>query len=767
MNRIVFFLIAIVLTIALGVIVCAEPQAPETDNKKVPAQGHNTDALPRPLPPVALVSVSDPLPFDLPVRTDIRRVGNGQLIVQVEREGQPVPGTTVIVSNNFNQHGWPSERSACADASGTARFTLSSGTYDCQTIAGGQAKVLVVADAQAHVTLQISKAVTLRGKVTDPSTQPIAGASILVAAPGCLSFHAVTKSAADGSYAIDAISLGCRVTATNKDHAPSPSQLLRAKPSQPSEIFFVLEPLFARLSGIVTDSEGRPIAGAQLFFGEAASSEHVFSRASLQCISTDAAGLFTSPNLAQGRLLLRGLAHGFGPFERTIFLNSSLPDPITLTLEKGASVCGIVCDTNNQPIAAATVWSGDSVHSFGSQFTHSNSDGSFCLSDLPAGPLLIAAFALPDKIDREELHLQAGTQSEWHPNLSRRSTADVHGKLVDNNNLGAKGYQVIALDRTARLRSGTVITDDDGAFLIKAFASGTQVQVAAYSPNQSILGFPAAVCEGVEAGGQAALLRLDKPDSTFGTIRGTVKSPDGRGVTARIEIQQNDKRASGNFVSAPDGSFVIDRIPAGNIQLLIEHDVFSALRRTQIFLQPRATLDLGICQLGAGAVIHGTLASPDGAPVGALAMRVIENGNEIHLVDCTNGSYRTVPLRPGNYVLLLQAEGLAAGRVPVTLGDTDLQKDLTLKLGFPCQVQLQAAAGGLDARWTSLLIRDSSQQPIYNAGLPFHDRVANFMIWLEPGTYQAYAVDDDGHEARFTLTCSKDERQELLVLQLH
>jgi protocatechuate 3,4-dioxygenase beta subunit len=184
------------------------------------------------------------------------------------------------------------------------------------------------------------------GSVRETSGQPIAGASVCAscAYPECGEAGpphlSCATTASDGSYALDALSIGVRyrMLAAATDHRPAaplergePNPWLTLSEALPRRIDFVLEAGGARVAGRVVDVYGGPVAGA---FVAAAEEQGGVGSATV----SDEDGRFALP-LAAGVWNVRASAQGY---DSSSALLGAPSDGAELVLSPASSVEGRV-----------------------------------------------------------------------------------------------------------------------------------------------------------------------------------------------------------------------------------------------------------------------------------------------------------------------------------------------------------------------------------------------------------------------------------------
>lgn len=174
-----------------------------------------------------------------------------------------------------------------------------------------------------------------------------------------------------------------------------------------------------------------------------------------------------------------------------------------------------------------------------------------------------------------------------------------------------------SVPRDAR-RARSVVTDADGSYRFEDAAAGPVRMVARHQSWQPVAA-PAIV---IGSRGDAEL-RFERP--TMPPLRGSVRSAeDGAPIAdAVVELVPIDQSVGLVEASATttdrDGSFLLEGLPRGSMQLRVRHPDFGSVRRTQAV---RATATELSIELPRRTRVRGRLAT-NGAPV-ALAGRLLQ-----------------------------------------------------------------------------------------------------------------------------------------------
>ena len=133
-----------------------------------------------------------------------------------------------------------------------------------------------------------------------------------------------------------------------------------------------------RISGLVVDTDGKPITGAQLMWGQSSYSSNRRNS------TTDANGRFVIKNGPDGSAFLTVTAGGFAPQMQTINVTKKTK-PFRFELQPGNTIRGQVVDQAGKPVvgafAASEYWRGQQVLRFR---VNTDKDGRFQWNDAPA-----------------------------------------------------------------------------------------------------------------------------------------------------------------------------------------------------------------------------------------------------------------------------------------------------------------------------------------------------------------------------------------------
>ncbi len=301
-----------------------------------------------------------------------------------EATGKPIPGARVGFV-------WSDVDPKPTDAQGEVEFTaLPKVVWYAQATAAGYAQVTQAVSLQigepATLELRLPLGAAAVGVVRVADGQPVGEVVLQVrtASPGFRSYEFRTDAA--GRFHIDHLPAGRSVTLSVLDPKYEVvTKVLRLTAGQaeptPVELTLTRRPHGGSVTGVVTDPQGKPVAGAFLRVTGLSARE-------TRDATTDAKGRYTLDDVFAGpaghEVVVR--AEGFAP-RAVAFKPGTVAAPAVadVKLQAGHRVRGRVVDAAGKPLANASVeFSGGlSLHGFGNYGT-TDGEGRFRFTSLPA-----------------------------------------------------------------------------------------------------------------------------------------------------------------------------------------------------------------------------------------------------------------------------------------------------------------------------------------------------------------------------------------------
>jgi len=226
---------------------------------------------------------------------------------------------------------------------------------------------LVITRPYFEMEILLTPALPLRGRVVDNLTTGVADALVQLRranAPSPLVLAATTDQQGafkitdipqSGRYRVETFHPGFDALGTMNVAIPAESEvIIRMKPVQPA----------GSLSGMVTDSARKPVAGAWISLTDPRNNR------ALSQIQTDARGWYRFPTMREGYYAVRCFADGYSqPRTGAVTISANKEARLDFSLELGSQIRGIVVNQKGEPVLQAQVmyvtegmqWTGPSV----------------------------------------------------------------------------------------------------------------------------------------------------------------------------------------------------------------------------------------------------------------------------------------------------------------------------------------------------------------------------------------------------------------------
>ena len=534
----------------------------------------------------------------------------GALRVHVRWPGNPDTGGTSVgelvvrVSSGALESPDLFPLEAVTDAEGSASFAAvpaGKALVTVDRLFGVVRAVAIVAGEEAELELELPSGFDIAGRVTDESERPVAGAEIWLAEFSDLANGAlVAHSAADGTFHLRGLM-----------HADIGARAPGYRPSKIAHFFgrgelrahLVLRAGGGALDGLVTDWNGRPLAGAAVRVGPPGPS----SRKGSQDLDEDwgtlrrahEAGRFHADGLSPGPCPLLVRCAGFALFRGEVEIPAGGSASFTAVLAPEAALAGHVHDERGAPVSGALVRVGQEAGQ-GNPFraaARTAADGSFRVGALEPGRPLEAWIEDAPGFARTEFQCEVGQTARWEAVLE--ALGEIRGRVVDERDAPLEGW-VVELDDQGR---GALVPDEayaltelDGSFAFE------RVHQRAHRLSFRAMhsGFVSAHARAdVFPGPAEVVLRVDDAMLPSARIGGAFLDEEGRPLPDAHVLPWTSRAAGSSFETCDPrtGRFELGPYAPGDMKLLFRAPGRGMLVRGPRLLAVHETWDVGEVRL--------------------------------------------------------------------------------------------------------------------------------------------------------------------------
>jgi protocatechuate 3,4-dioxygenase beta subunit len=501
------------------------------------------------------------------------------------------------------------------------------------------------------VDLLVDEGVRVAGRVVDARTeQPVPDAEVLGSPSG-----QPVMTGGDGRFEVRVASQGSRgvivrARGYGTQRAPINLDFDAAEP----RLLVKLRP-YGRVTGTVTDAQGRPVEGARVGIEPTST-----MRDQRGCVTTDESGDFVLEDLAPGKKL-RVFAwapdHGFGSCDVLEDLASELlVTGVMIRLAPAGSLSGTVVDSERQPVAGAWIRLSPATDGLPSpEAPPTDRSGRFEVRGIPTGSYVIHTTA-EGFVSRSDDPVQIGEDgAAGTVTIVLERGLVIEGRVLDTAKEPLSDVMIHAhlLNPGARTHFSTrTHTDARGAFRLTGLPPGTY-NINTYSP-----GYFQQNRGDVDTGTEDLVITMPE----FPRLVGRVRSLDpSRPLGVFTVITRAGRGSRSAMFSDAEGRFEFP-IKPGN------HLVMATASGGRVSAQPvPATVpENGSSSpieifLESAPGIRGTVRTPEGVPAGHCLITVLPEGTRgpiIHRATRTDaeGAYTVTGLTPGRCIVRASGE---------------------------------------------------------------------------------------------------------------
>jgi len=656
----------------------------------------------------------------------------GKSIAGVVRDsdGAPLPGATVRVM-------YPDDGSFRADVGRvTSRYPVTTdgtGRFHLRGLGEGPVGVHVVmkgfvpgmkrnvAPGRDDLEFSLTRASRVRGRVVSAETgEPVEGATVDAhyAGPGSVT------TASDGTFDL-VVAPGSRtVRVWCEGYLWRETQVENLKPGEVREgVEIALKPGHRLRGRVVHARDGTPLAGAWVRI------EGPQGRS----IRTDAEGRFAVRGLPPGTYEIEVSAHRF-PEKTVTGLVLPQEEEITILLEPGATISGLVLDAEGKPAALRYVVLADTDERWMGE-TATDRKGEFTFTGLPTGEYVVLVFATSRRGRhgsatgrvRAEVTVRPGEDARVEVREKKsEASATVGGRVMCRGQpVEATGTSLALVRLDLPAGSGLVggihsaPIDQEGAWSISGLPLGRYAALIVRNENSHMT--PAGEIHVVRTGEQTADLQLPT-----GRLEGRIVDEEGKPIgdasvslrdaeLARLPLAESPRyfqMIKGMGRTEEDGTYVIEHVPPGTWFVVALDEGYAPTVRSSVAIPSEGVAKLDLA-LGRGHAVQLQLKDSAGeaiAPRAGIGLRDGEGRLVVgpewrHVVNTTGPT--ELRLGAGRWRVFVQAEKFAPGEVGVDVDeDEDTTAELVLRRGGRLKLTV---TGGVKGAVVSLYHSDGGE----------------------------------------------------------
>lgn len=664
-------------------------------------------------------------------------------IVAESETGSRIRGAKVSVESRVGPEFLSKSKSTVySDEGGTFRVTnLPYGLYQLEATADGylrypgpeaQAQVeLLPGDMPEPVTLLLSPGGTIRGTVADAGGSPVEGAVVqLYNSPGARArintgrFRAVTNTG--GQYEITGIPLDQEVNVTASAYAaaktmPGDKQgatsgvtsyfgLAKGK-SDP----VVLTPFLSTAEANIRLGIGAPVTvrvedqgGTGLDDANVSLNHNAFPGDPSPpdwSGKTSSLGRITFHSIPAGNGSVSASKSGYIGAGSSFQVADGQPTQVTLKLEKGTSIEGIVVDDAGLPIQEGHVDARAERGSRGGGRGSIDSRGHFKIDGVSEGFFTLSVNAVRQTPSGKHTVRRdvSGVHTRTQPTITVPMNGRVDGIVLDQATLEPITSASVRLSgryeyqrgRATNFSSNTNTSNPPGEFTFQNLPPGEyslSVSAGNYLPQQ--ISEIEVYSPGTHHAGKILL-------SKGSVLKGRVLSAENGEpvVSASVKLVPNGPGGK----SGGDGRFTISAIPEGMYDLEVSHGEYLPKTVKLIQIRHDGEADAGVIELDAGGKLYGRVTDGFNRPVAGASVTVRYIAEDIRRSGKTDagGIVRMQGLKPGA-VLVTVTGNFKRGKLTKSLDMTiSANQESKFEVVLAGELTLQGSIIGPDGSWVA------------------------------------------------------------------
>ncbi|PWV92502.1 carboxypeptidase family protein [Paenibacillus cellulosilyticus] len=647
--------------------------------------------------------------------------------------GAPIVGASISVASDVGLK----LQSAVTAADGTYTIpSLGPGSYTATIGGPGYASQLLGATIAAGTVTALSTALeqlagAISGRVADIQFTPLIDAEVTIFTNNIVVAGVNTQE--DGTFTVGGLSAGVYTVAAAVSGFGGTSQTITVNPAQTTETVLILLPLAGELTGTVTDTGGKPIAGATLAL------QLNVDGGSLAFVRfvTEQDGTYYLTNLAPLPFIVTASATGFqnGYVSIVITPGQLVTADFRLAPNPG-SIEGTVVDVEGRPIAGA-----------GAQVRLNNANGvtlvnlftdtagRFTASNMAPGTYAVVVSADRFQTSTATVAVESDQTAALQIALSP-NPGSILGRVFDViTNLPALPAIVNVTDKN-NLLLGSSLADNNGQVRIEGLPPGSYtLAVTAINYQGGTFG----IIVQSDAIATAEFAVIPNPATIVG-----ITLPPVAGIIVNLYNLNNVQVA--NAISQSDGSFVFISIREGSYYMNASATGYTSAT-VGVSVLPGETAAVQLPLTPNPGRLAGKIIDDSGNPVAGAVIRAMDSNETIRNVAQADasGSYVLDLLPAGLITAIASATNHGNAVVSATIGPGETVSSVNFTLASdPGSIagQVTDAISGEPIQGADIEIRSGTASGLAVAHVTA-DGAGNFLFdGLRPGTYTVIVSAD-------------------------